>query len=252
LNHVAAIVGGFNTQQKNIGQQGVAFNPIPKAHQMEAVRFLNDNAFASPTWQVDKDVVRRFEPIGVLSRIRNAQNSVLNNLLSSARFARLVEQNVLDGDQSYAPADFLADVRRGVWRELETPQVRIDPYRRNLQRAYLDIANNKVNGAAPTVPQGLPAGFAAQFVTSGDEKPFYRAELRSLNNSITVALARTTDRATRVHLESVRDQIARILDPKFAPPTTGNTGPTIIFGVNEFDGFSMTSDSCWPDYVIRP
>ncbi|HXI24505.1 MAG TPA: zinc-dependent metalloprotease [Pyrinomonadaceae bacterium] len=251
LNHVAAIVGGFNTQQKNIGQQGVIFNPVPRTRQMEAVRFLNDNAFVSPTWQVDKDILRRIEPIGVLSRMRNAQNSVLNNLLSSARFARLVEQNALDGDQSYAPADFLADVRRGVWRELETPQVRIDPYRRNLQRAYLDIANNKLNGAASTLPQGLPPGFAAVFVTSGDEKPFYRAELRSLNNSITVALAKTTDRATRVHLESVRDQIARILDPKFAPPTTGGTGP-IIFGYNEFDGFSMASDSCWPDYVIRP
>ena len=218
---------------------------------MEAVHFLNDNAFASPTWQVDKEILRRIEPIGVLSRMRNAQNSVLSNLLSSARFARLVEQNALDGDQSYAPSDFLADVRKGVWRELETPQVRIDPYRRNLQRAYLDIANNKLNGAAQTVPQGLPAGFAALFVTSGDERPFYRAELRSLNNSITVALARTTDRATRVHLESVRDQIARILDPKFAPPTTGGTG-SIIFGFNEFDGFSMASDSCWPDYVIRP
>lgn len=83
LNHVAAIVGGFNTQQKNIGQQGVIFNPVPKARQMqgvifnpvpktrqmEAVRFLNDNAFASPTWQVDKDILRRIEPIGVLSRI---------------------------------------------------------------------------------------------------------------------------------------------------------------------------------------
>ena len=30
MNHVAAIVGGFNSQQKHIGQNGVRFEPIPR------------------------------------------------------------------------------------------------------------------------------------------------------------------------------------------------------------------------------
>src|SRR5205085_1813002 len=54
LNHVAAIVGGFNTQQKNIGQPGLIFNPVPKARQTEAVHFLtgetcNAHISTSPT-----------------------------------------------------------------------------------------------------------------------------------------------------------------------------------------------------------
>jgi hypothetical protein len=248
LNHVAAIVGGFNTQQKHVGQQGVIFAPISKARQAEAVRFLNENAFATPTWAIDKDILRRIEPIGALNRIRNAQNSVLNSLLSSSRFARLVEQNALDGDQSYSPAEFLGDVRQGIWKELDSPQVKIDAYRRNLQRAYLDIANTKLN-ATQTIPAGLPPGFAALFVSSGDEKPTYRSELRALSASIDSALARTSDRATRVHLESVRDQIGRILDPKFA--TTGTSG-TPGFSFTGMENFSGTPDSCWPDYIIRP
>ena len=48
MNHVAAIVGGFSSQQKNVGQQGVLFKPIPKDRQASAVRFLNDNAFQTP------------------------------------------------------------------------------------------------------------------------------------------------------------------------------------------------------------
>ncbi|HMV46286.1 MAG TPA: zinc-dependent metalloprotease [Blastocatellia bacterium] len=251
LNHVAAIVGGFNTQQKHIGQQGTNFNPISKARQQEAVRFLNENAFATPTWALDKEILRRIEPIGALNRVRNAQNSVLNSLLSSSRFARLVEQQALDGDQAYQPADFLADVRKGVWKELDAPQVKIDPYRRNLQRAYLDLTNNKLNGAAPTLPQGLPAAFASLFVTSGDERPMYRAELRALNASVGTALARTTDRATKAHLEGVRDQIAKILDPKFAAGNAAATG-VIRFGFNELDVLLKASESCWPDYIIRP
>jgi hypothetical protein len=215
----------------------------------EAVRFLNDNAFATPNWAIDRDILRRIEPIGALSRIRNAQNSVLNSLLSSSRFARLVEQNALDGDSSYSPADFLGDVRQGVWKELDSPQIKIDPYRRNLQRAYLDLANNKLNGPAQTTPAGLPPGFAALFVTSGDERPLYRAELRALGAAIDAALGRATDRATRVHLEAVRDQIGRILDPKFAQ--TGTSG-TPGFSFAGMENFLTTPDSCWPDYVIRP
>jgi len=251
LNHVSAIVGGFNTQQKHIGQDGVRFTPITKARQMEAVRFLNENAFATPTWALDKDVLRRIEPMGALNRVRNAQNSVLNNLLSSPRFARLVEQQAIDGDNAYQPADFLADVRKGVWKELGAPQVKTDAYRRNLQRAYLDLANNKLNGAAQTLPAGLPPAFAGLFATSGDERPFYRAELRALNTSVGASLARTTDRATRVHLEGVRDRIAKILDPKFAA-TGAPTATFTIFGFDDLDSFLRNLESCWPDYVIRP
>lgn len=247
LNHVAAIVGGFNSQQKSIGQEGVLFTPVPKLRQVEAVKFLNENAFATPTWAIDRDILRRIEPVGALNRIRNAQNSVLSNLLNSARFARLVELEAIDGQSAYAPSDFLADVRKGVWKELDAPQVKIDAYRRNLQRAYLDLVNTKVNGPATTTPTGLPVGFpTAFFASSGDERPFYRAELRSLNNSLASALAKATDRSTRAHLEGARDQIAKILDPKFATPSGSTTATPRVFA--DQDDVS----NCWPDYVIRP
>jgi hypothetical protein len=54
---------------------------------------------------------------------------------------------------------------------------------------------------------------------SGDEKPMYRTELRALAASISAAMAKTSDHETRAHLESSRDEISKILDPKFAPPT---------------------------------
>ena len=249
-NHVAAIVGGFNSQQKHIGQNGVRFVIIPKARQKEAVGYLNANAFATPTWAVDKDIIRKIEPIGVLNRVRNAQNSTLNNLLSSARFARLVEQQAVDGDAAYQPAEFLGDVRNGVWGELNAPKVTIDAYRRNLQRAYLDIANNKLNAPPQAPPQGLPPGFGALFVTSGDERGFYRSELRAISAAAGAALARATDRNTRVHLESVRDQIAKILNPDFAGISAATVGANRV--AMELVELYMNPTSCWPDYEIKP
>lgn len=249
MNHVSAIVGGLNSQQKHIGQNGVRFTLVPKARQSEAVKFLADNAFATPTWAIDKEILRRIEPIGALNRVRNAQNSILNNLLSSARFARLIEQQALDGDASYQPGDFLADVRKGVWTELDAPNVKIDAYRRNLQRSYLDIANNKLNGAAQATPQGLPPGFAALFISSGDERGFYRAELKALNASIGSALAKTTDRTTRVHLEAVRDQVGKILNPEAGarPAGTGFNDAAM-----ELLELYLNPTSCWPDYTVKP
>ncbi|MEP6789669.1 MAG: zinc-dependent metalloprotease, partial [Acidobacteriota bacterium] len=222
--------------------------PVPKAHQMDAVKFLNENAFQTPTWAIDKDILRKIEPVGALNRVRNSQNSVLNNLLSSARFARLAEQSAIDGDVAYQPGDFLADVRSGVWGELSAAKVTIDPYRRNLQRSYLDIANNKLNSAPAALPQGLPQGFTPP-PTSGDEKAYYRSELRTLSAAISAALPRT-DRASRVHLEYVRDQIAKILDPeKNGAPAAAGAGNRQGL---EFLEMMADPTSCFPDYVIRP
>jgi hypothetical protein len=246
MNHVAQIVGGYNSQQKHIGQDGVRFNLIPKARQMEAVKFLSENAFATPTWAIDKEILRKIEPVGELNRIRNAQNSVLNNLLSSARFARLVEQQALDGNLAYAPDDFLGDVRGAVFSELSAPKVSVDAYRRNLHRSYLDIANNKLN-VTQTVPQGLPAGFAAQFISSGDEKAYYRAELRALSAAVSAAIPRAADKATKIHLEYVRDQIGKVLNPD---GNNASNSAANRFGL-EFLEMMQNPDSCWMDYVIK-
>jgi hypothetical protein len=240
LNHVAALVGGFHSQQKHAGQDGVRFVPVPKEKQAAAVKFLNDRAFTPPMWAVNPEILRRIEPTGVLDRIKTSQQRILNSLLSSARFARLVEQEAIDGATVYRPTDFLADVRKGIWRELDSATVRIDAYRRNLQRAYLDLMGDKLNGR--------------QAVTD-DQRPFIRGELRALDLSIRSALTRVADRATRLHLEDARDQIAKALDPKFAPPTPAPQ--TLPVGVPSLDAgtdpFSENEPQvCWPDYVVRP
>lgn len=248
MNHVAAIVGAFDSQTKYVGQQGRVFNPVPRQRQQMAMRFLAENAFRTPKWAIDPEILRRIEPTGVLNRIRNAQSTVLSNLLSTARFARLVEQEAVDGASAYSPEDFLAAARRAVWSELGDEHVRIDAYRRNLQREWLALANTKVN-ANQAVPAGLPPDVAARIGGSGDEKEFYRAELRTLSAQISEALDRdkAADRETRAHLAGVRDQIARILDPRFNPG--GNAGPLVVR--NALDGFTAP-ETCWPDYVIGP
>jgi hypothetical protein len=230
MNHVAQVVGGFNSQEKVVGQEGRVFTLVPKLRQEEAAKFLIDNAFTTPLWMIDPDILRRIEPTGVLNRIRNVQRSVLNTLLNDQRFARLVEQQAVDGTAAYTAAELLATVRKGLWRELESPQVKIDAYRRNLQNAYLELVNTKLNGGAAEPAAGGRGGGGGGRggrpapPKSDDEKPFYRAELRALNASIATAIAKATDHDTKAHLEGARDQIGKILDPKFLAPAEAPTG----------------------------
>jgi hypothetical protein len=224
MNHVAQVVGGFNSQEKVVGQEGRIFTLVPKIRQEEAVKFLVENAFSTPLWVVDPDILRRIEPTGVLQRIQNAQRSVLNTLLNDQRFARLIEQQTVDGNAAYTAAELLATVRKGVWKELDGAQIKIDAYRRNLQNTYLELVDAKLNGTRAAAAAGGRGGGGgggrggAAPAVSEDEKPFYRAELRALNTSLSTAIGKATDHDTKAHLEGAKDQIAKILDPKFLPP----------------------------------
>jgi hypothetical protein len=248
MNHVAAIVGGFNSQEKYVGQEGVIFTPVPRERQASAVKFLNDNAFVTPGFFIKPEVLRRIEAVGVVDRVRNAQRSVLNNLMNPARLARLVEQETLDGGGAYTPADFLADVRKGVWKELGgAGPVKIDAYRRNLQRSYVELMNDRLNRPAfvmPAFPGLTPAP------TTEDVRPFFRGELKSVSAAVSAAMPRATDRETRLHLEDIKDQTAKVLDPKIGPPASAT--PTVMpRGLDLLEGW-QDPQSCWPDYQIRP
>ena len=64
MNHVTQIVGGFNSQEKAIGQEGRIFSLVEKERQAEAVKYLLDNAFTTPMWLVDEEILRRIEAVG--------------------------------------------------------------------------------------------------------------------------------------------------------------------------------------------
>jgi hypothetical protein len=242
MNHVSAIVGGFDSQQKHGGQTGVLFTPIPKPRQVAAVQFLGANAFRTPAFLVDPEVLRRIEPAGSLDRLRTAQLRVLASLLSSARVQRLVEREAIDGSGAYAPTDFLADVRRAVWPELAgTSSVKIDAFRRNLQRAYIETLADRVNGRQ---------------AASDDARALFRQELNLLDNGLGGAIGRAGDGITRAHLADARAMVKRALDPAVqAAAPAGGARPAFdsLSGIADLaDGVNdlPTDVVCWPDYAI--
>ncbi|MGH9480287.1 MAG: hypothetical protein ACRD1A_13730, partial [Terriglobales bacterium] len=115
------------------------------------------------------------------------------------------------------------------------PVVTIDPYRRNLQDAYIDLLGRKLAEATPAMrePQAM-----------------VRASLVGLEGEIRTALPRTHDAATHAHLEASLASIGTALDPRFAPVTAAaGAGRGGRGGFSIFDAPTDPLD-CWPDYRV--
>ena len=208
MGHVTAIVGGAQTQEKY--GTGPRFEPVEKARQREAVQYLDEAAFHVPEMFLNSDILRRIEPEGVVERFRTQQNRVLTSLLSQARLERLIEFEALEtrsGD-AYTLADLMSDLRAGIWNELQDQTVQVNTYRRNVQRAFLEVVDDRLHpNEEDTGSNFNPA--AAPWTS--DIRAVLRAELEDIDLLAEQALARTGQDMTRTHLRDVRSEIQRIL-----------------------------------------
>lgn len=217
LTHVTNVVGGSTSQEKWGGQAGVRFTPVPKARQQAAIKFLNENAFTTPSFLLDKDILRRLTPTGDVARIHSAQAGILSSLMQNARLLRVADQSAsAKASESYALVDLLADVRSGLFGELASG-TNTDSYRRALQRAYVENLRDKINpapAAAGAGGRGGAGGPAAPVLDAkvSDLYPAVRAELRGLDAQLRGA--KTTDRTTAAHVADLRHRIAEALKGK--------------------------------------
>ena len=105
---------------------------------------------------------------------------------------------------AYAPLQFLADVRLGVWSEASKPGAPVDIYRRNLQRAYLENLDQKLNGTPSS---------------SAEIRALVKGELRALDRQLqTAGAAPGLDENARRHFADCREEIKIILDPRVPRP----------------------------------
>jgi len=196
LMHVAAMVGGVVETNYHAGRGSLVYTAVPAARQKTALRFLLANAFATPKDLLQPDILGRIEAAGAADRILGGQLQVLNALLNDTRAKRMTDQAAIYGGQAYRLDEMMEDLRAGIWSELAAPAVVIDPYRRNLQRAYLGALAARIEG-----------GGAGQ----SDLRPLSRGALLDVQAAIAGALKKATDRPTRLHLQDSQATIARTL-----------------------------------------
>lgn len=211
--HVTKIVGGMDKQEKAVSQSGPVWTPVPRARQKEAVKFLNDEVFSTPTAMIKPDILRKLESDGNINRVSSAQARALSSLVANAKLQRMIEYEALatrPGDV-YSLGEMLTDLRRGLFREIYSGRA-IDAYRRRLQTTYLEAMASKIKPPAPN-PQtaALAALLGGGQASTRDFRPLLKDEMRTLDRELAAAIGRTSDRTTRAHLADARDQIKAML-----------------------------------------
>ena len=213
INHVSRNVGGIYKTPRVVEDSEPVYEFTPKAKQAEAVAFLQQQLFATPTWLINTDV---FTKTGgnPLTIIGNIQDNVLNRLFSASTLNKLINAETAIGNNAYKMTDLFGDMKKGIWSELSTRKT-IDVYRRNLQKSYVNVLSNLLNPAEVTISLGGGFSIAPAVNTDkSDIKSLVRAHLTVLRGEVNAAAAAITDPMSRYHLQDVSKRIEDALNPK--------------------------------------
>jgi len=210
MGHVATNIGGIYEYNKTADQEGAVYTHVEKNKQRDAVKFLNKQLFATPTWMLDKNILSKIESSGAVERIRSLQVRTLNNILSPYRLARVLENEAMNGNTAYKMITLFYDLRQGIWSEIYNGR-NIDIHRRNLQKAHVDrlaFALNELENIRGRF------GRPSLNISQSDIKSFARGELSRLKRDVKASISKAPNTISRYHLQDVLARIDMALDPK--------------------------------------
>jgi len=214
MGHVKTNIGGVEEVYRSVSQDEPVYTHTPKDIQKSAVFFLNAQLFTSPEWLMNDSIFARTADFGALERIRGVQANTLNAVLDLGRLGRVIENEALNGNQAYKITELFDDLRKGIWSELPAGK-KIDVHRRALQRAYIERMEYLMTTDGPTIPAAARKYYGPQINASqSDIRPMARGELKILQKDIKSAIARTSDKMSKLHLEDALERVNMILDPK--------------------------------------
>ena len=207
VGHVVTNVGGIYENTKKPNQKGTIYEIVTKAKQQEAMRWLQDNAFNSPTWLVNLSTLKNIDYTGYTERFRSLQARHLNSILSLDRIGRLIDSEI-SGTTNYKALDLVSDMRKGIWKEA-TALSNVTIYRRNLQRTFIERMGYLMTEELKPGP-----GVTYFNVPQSDVRALVRGELSVLKNQLSLAKNTAVNTETKYHYEDSIKRIDLILNPK--------------------------------------
>jgi hypothetical protein len=209
MGHVATNIGGMNENFKTYDQKGPVYDFVAKGLQSDAVLFFNKELFTTPLWLIDGPELGKFDNGVMLNRIKSVQVSVLGNVLSPSRLARMYDNETRNGSKAYSVAELFTDLRGGIFTA-----GRADAFKRNLQRGYIENLKSLLSDDFRGFP-GASATALANFgltpinMALSDIRPMVRAELKVID----AKLPKGGDAITSAHYMDLHQRIKEALNP---------------------------------------
>lgn len=198
MGHVTSNVGGIYEYFKTADENEPVYTHVESDKQKIAIAFLNKQLFETPEWLIDDEILRKTSESGIVDRIKNIQTRTLNRLLDADRIKRVIENETLNGASAYSAEQMMNDLRKGIFSELRSARS-IDTYRRNLQKAYVEILGEIVNTED-------------EDIRTTDLPSLARGHLLAVQTSAKNSFSRQSNALSKYHLQAIDARIAEILD----------------------------------------
>jgi hypothetical protein len=199
VGHVVTNVGGVYEDLKKPMQAGTVYRSVDKKTQKESIEWIQNNVFETPLWLVDKQILQNINPDGYFDVLRSVQVRHLNGLLSHNRIGRLINSETVDTDY-YSALNMLQDIRKGVFTNSK-----VDIYKRNLQRAYVE----RMEYLMTEVP-----GRSSYDIGQSDVKALVRGEFKALLPTLRTKRNATSNVVNRYHYEDLLARVDLVLNPR--------------------------------------
>lgn len=217
--HVANNIGLYKWTNRAVEEKGSIVEFVPREKQKEAVAFLQEQLFTTPTWLINSDIFPYIGGYGYNQPII-IQQPIINMLLSYDTYSRMFYFETEQPDMAYRFDELLTDLANGIWSELNTG-ANIEVCRRNLQRLYAERLKEIANPAASNNPR--LAGLDYVFYRS-DMNPIVNKHLQSIISKINSALPRYKNGISRQHLMAIKKRLLQTNDN--SPQITNGKGKT--------------------------
>ncbi|MBK8556135.1 MAG: zinc-dependent metalloprotease [Lewinellaceae bacterium] len=137
IGHVTTNIGGVTEWRKTNDQEGVIFEPVPVEKQRRALAFINQQVFQTPDWLIVPAIAQRIQASGSMDQISKLQKGALDRVFAADRLTRMIEAESTLGSKAFSLEELFQRVQDEILRE-PTARKSSDPYRRRLQKAYVD------------------------------------------------------------------------------------------------------------------
>jgi len=214
LGHVIRNFAGTYTTFKSVEQPGAIVEPVPYKTQKEAMKFVTDNFFNTPTWLINKQIAD-LTGANQVSTISFLQYSVLMRMMGSDIITKLINRETTNPGKNYTAQEYFKDLKMGIWTEIYSKKP-ISLYRRNLQQYYIANMQKMFVATNEIVMTGQLGGINVYLnpdVTRTDGESLVRAELVALRADIEKAIPTATG-MTKTHLKEMVRKINVGLVPK--------------------------------------
>jgi hypothetical protein len=195
LEHVLANIGGIYETPKLASQVGPVYQMVPVPLQHEALDFINQNVFTTPTWLLDTMILARIgdSPTQTIGR---SQEKVLNYLLSTNTVSKLAVSEAMHGDKAYRLIDYFNDIDRAMWTEIKHEKA-IDLYRRNLQRSYVEALISLSDKSGKDYR---------------DVGPIVKNKLVEIHAALKKGVKKIDDPMSQYHLKFLENRLAEVIE----------------------------------------